>query len=175
MDLYDYSSEKSHRFDTDPSRGASRISRATNSLQDQEVPNLPAGNACDDAGQCSTVDEALKVIHASFPFTPSVQTVAGQVGVHRSHLARVFRKSAGTSISEYVRELRIEMAKRLLTTTDKSLAVIAAECGFSGQSHFTRCFRAITRSTPGKWRRQIDDASRSLPAQRSPLPPKASH
>jgi AraC family transcriptional regulator len=75
------------------------------------------------------------------------------VGVHPTHLARVFRTYRGVSVGEYGRRLRLAHAARELATTDIPLAAVASRAGFSDQSHFTRLFRQYVGTTPAEYRR----------------------
>jgi len=54
-----------------------------------------------------------------------------------------------------VRKLRVDAACRQLTTSDKPLSEIALSAGFADQSHFTKTFRRLTRTTPGEFRRSF--------------------
>jgi AraC-like DNA-binding protein len=65
----------------------------------------------------------------------------------------VFRQHQGVTIGAYLRELRIEAARRQLSSSEQSLSEIAANAGFSDQSHFSRLFRAATGHTPAAYRR----------------------
>ena len=49
---------------------------------------------------------------------------------------------------------RLNVARKLLETTDRLLADIAQESGFYDQSHMTRAFKAIRHTTPGQYRRE---------------------
>jgi AraC family transcriptional regulator len=69
------------------------------------------------------------------------------------HFARMFRQRLGVPPHRYLAQLRIEAARRLLRTGLQPLADIAAACGFSGPSSFTRAFRQATGVTPGVFRR----------------------
>src|SRR5271156_1541114 len=71
-----------------------------------------------------------------------------------SHFARSFRRSFGTSAHRYLILHRIDIAKALLSETNKSLVEIAAQTGFSDQAALTRTFAAVVGATPGKWRRE---------------------
>ena len=82
-----------------------------------------------------------------------VKDVAAEVGVHRVHLARVFREHYGTSVTETMRRVRLERALRLLAVSRLSLAGVAAASGFADQSHLTRAVRAVLGTTPGEFRR----------------------
>jgi AraC family transcriptional regulator len=87
-------------------------------------------------------------IHGSI----TVARVAAAVGVHPTHLARVFRAHFGETVGEYVRRLRVEWAKTQLMTTRDSLASIALQAGFTDQAHFTRWFKRLTGVTPKRYR-----------------------
>ena len=81
--------------------------------------------------------------------------LAGDAGVHPVHLARVFRAQEGRTPGDYVQQLRVRAACHLLRDRDYPLAVVAVECGFADQSHFTRVFRKFTETTPAQFRRAI--------------------
>ena len=84
----------------------------------------------------------------------STSELAHEAGVHPVHLASVFRRFYGQTIGEYVRQLRIAHASRLLSGR-RSFAEIAYECGFADQSHFNRLFKRHTGMTPGAFRRWL--------------------
>jgi AraC family transcriptional regulator len=96
---------------------------------------------------------ATDYLHGHFHETVSIADVAQAVGVHPAHLARVFRTHKGTTIGHYLRSLRIEVARRQLVSSDHPLREIAADAGFSDQSHFSRLFRTATGNTPATYRR----------------------
>ena len=75
-----------------------------------------------------------------------------EVGVHPTHLARVFRTHYGVSVGEYGRRLRLARAATQLAGTDVPLAIIATRAGFADQSHFTRLFRRYAGTTPARYR-----------------------
>ena len=96
---------------------------------------------------------ATDYLHAHFHDSVALAEVAQAVGVHPAHLARVFRQHKGATIGDYLRALRIEAARRQLSSSDRPLRDIAADAGFADQSHFSRLFRAATGHTPGAYRR----------------------
>jgi len=69
-----------------------------------------------------------------------------------STLARRFKDAMGTTPWRYVLQRRIDKAKRLLVTTDRSLAAIAFDTGFYDQPHFTRAFKRLEGQPPGAYR-----------------------
>jgi AraC family transcriptional regulator len=85
---------------------------------------------------------------------PALGELAGRVGVHPAHLARVFRQHRGTTIGTYVRRIRLDWAASQLASTGEPIAALAARAGFADQSHFTRAFKRHTGRTPGRYREQ---------------------
>ena len=79
--------------------------------------------------------------------------LAHQVGYSPDHLARMFKKSFGLPLYQYVLRRRVERAKVLLRDRSHSIAEVASVCGFATQSHFTVAFKARTGVTPGAFRR----------------------
>ena len=68
-----------------------------------------------------------------------------------SYFSRLFKRAMGENFNEYVNSLRISEAKLMLTATTKSVADIAAECGFSSVSYFSKIFKEKTNVTPHKF------------------------
>ena len=93
------------------------------------------------------------LLQAHFAEPLGLEAIAQTVGVHPVHLAREFRKHFGCTVGEYVRHLRLIYASAQLSKSDKPLATIASDAGFTDQSHFTRVFKRITHMTPGEYRR----------------------
>lgn len=82
----------------------------------------------------------------------SLAEIARVSGMHRVHVSREFRKHFGTTIGEFLRNLRVQHARRLLTTSTQTLTDIALDCGFADQSHFSATFRRLTGLTPAVFR-----------------------
>ena len=78
--------------------------------------------------------------------------VAAEAGVHPGHLASAFRRHFGCTVGEFVRRQRVSQACRDLARGERSLSDIAADAGFSDQSHFTRIFKRQLGLTPAAYR-----------------------
>ena len=68
---------------------------------------------------------------------------------------RQIKLATGTTLIEYVQNLRIEEAKRLLEGDRMSAEAVAAEVGYENQAFFRRLFRRCTGLTPGQYRRMF--------------------
>ena len=84
--------------------------------------------------------------------TITTDQVAELLFMNRQHLSRRFTKEAGITLSAFIRNEKVEEAKRLLRYTDKSVSAIALYLGFSSQSHLSRIFKETTGMTPGEYR-----------------------
>ncbi len=91
-------------------------------------------------------------LHENFSMPPGLNELAKADGVHPTHLARVFRQFENCTTGDYVRQIRIENARRIILATNKPLVEIALDTGFADQTHFTRSFKRITGMTPAKFR-----------------------
>jgi AraC family transcriptional regulator len=96
-----------------------------------------------------------ELLHEGFHEPLRMGDLAREAGVHPVHLARVFRKFENRTPGEYQQRLQVRAACELLQDAEWPLAVIAAECGFADQSHFTRLFRRMTGTTPAQFRRAV--------------------
>lgn len=82
----------------------------------------------------------------------TIEDLADEFGVSASYLSRLFKQETGVSVSGYIREQKIEVAKNLLRFSDYSMIDIANRLSFSSQSHFIQQFRESVGMTPKKYR-----------------------
>ena len=87
----------------------------------------------------------------------SLQELARECGLSRSHFARAFKASFGEPVHRWLLAQRIERARELLDSR-LSIREITQRLGFADQSHFTRAFRKTTGVTPAEWRRRTASA-----------------
>jgi AraC family transcriptional regulator len=98
------------------------------------------------------MSQAREYLETAFSQPISLDDVAGAVGLHPVHVARMFRRTYRCSVGEYLRRRRVDYASFQLSELDKSLAEIAAEAGFCDQAHFTRTFHKLSGLTPSQYR-----------------------
>ena len=82
-----------------------------------------------------------------------INEMASMCGYTPEHFSRIFKKFSGKSPKAYVLECRINKARELLATTDKSVETIIDECGFSDRTAFFRAFSSHTGCTPLQYRK----------------------
>jgi AraC-like DNA-binding protein len=78
--------------------------------------------------------------------------LAKQVGYSEYYLSRKFKLEMGICISGYIRLIRVERSKLMLSTTSTPIHQIAASLHFASSSHFSEAFREIVGKTPQQYR-----------------------
>ncbi|ASA23483.1 response regulator [Paenibacillus donghaensis] len=77
-----------------------------------------------------------------------VQEVAYHMHLSVPHLNMLFKQDVGTTVSQYIRDYRIEQAKKLIANNSYKMNAISEMCGFATPSYFTRVFGDCTGMSP---------------------------
>ncbi|HTR71517.1 MAG TPA: helix-turn-helix transcriptional regulator [Mycobacteriales bacterium] len=97
---------------------------------------------------------AVGVLRTRIAESWTLDTLADEVHLSRSQLARAFDATVGMSPMAYLRRMRVERMARLLTSTDLSIAEAARMVGWKHQFHASRCFHAHYGISPTEYRRR---------------------
>ncbi len=82
----------------------------------------------------------------------SLEQVAAHVGISASYLSRIFIETYGVKFTQWLNDLRIEKAKRLLLESDHLIRDISQEVGFLSIQNFMRVFKQKTGVKPSEYR-----------------------
>jgi AraC family transcriptional regulator len=108
------------------------------------------------AGDARTPPRWLHIVREELddagPAPPRVRVLAASAGVHPVYLARQFRRFYGCSVSEYLKQRRLQYTADLMAASDDPLSLVSYTAGFADQAHMCRVFRAGTGVTPGAFR-----------------------
>jgi AraC-like DNA-binding protein len=83
-----------------------------------------------------------------------LDTVAEQVALSVSYFSRAFKETFGTTPHMHMLRMRVELAQKLMLTTEEPLSQIALACGLADQAHLSKLFRRVVGETPSAWRRR---------------------
>ena len=81
-----------------------------------------------------------------------VPELSSLLGLSPSQTLRKIKADSGKSVNQYIREIRLEKAAKLLKQTDQSIAEISYQVGFSSASYFNKSFRKYYNVTPGDYK-----------------------
>ena len=78
-------------------------------------------------------------------------------GYHPFYVSKMLKDKKGITLRQYIISYRLKAAARMLELTEKSVAEIAEECGFTDSSYFTKTFKAAYGETPKTYRNKFKD------------------
>ncbi len=82
----------------------------------------------------------------------NIEQIASKMGLGHSQFYRKIKSLTNYTPVELMRQLRLKQARKLLTTTSKSISEVAYEVGFSSPAYFTKCYRQAFGETPSNLR-----------------------
>ena len=97
----------------------------------------------------------LKTIHRNYQQRLSQTDLARSVGLSDAAFIRNFRRATGTTLIDYINDLRIGHACRMLAESADLITDICFESGFTNLSNFNRCFLRRRGMTPSQFRSQF--------------------
>jgi len=100
----------------------------------------------------AAVRRALWHIAHDMEHAITVQEMAAKMNCHPDYLSRVFKKSVGMSLHDFILRTRLDRAQRLLRNSTLDIGQIGMQTGFRNHSHFTKVFRLHSGSTPSEYR-----------------------
>lgn len=101
------------------------------------------------------IDAACAYLQDRFADNIRLADLAALTHMSETAFSRFFRRSMGRTMTQYVMELRIAMARQLLRDSGLSISEIALRCGYGNLSNFNRCFRALEGRNPRQYRRKL--------------------
>lgn len=87
----------------------------------------------------------------------NVDRIASKMGLERSQFYRKIKALTNYAPVELIRRLRLQRARVLITSTDKTISEIAYETGFSTPAYFTKCYRDAFNETPSEARYKLNN------------------
>lgn len=82
------------------------------------------------------------------------ESIANAVFLNPDYLSRLFKHETGQSLSDYILEQRLSLAKSLLVSTNLPISDISLHLGYSSFSYFSRTFKNATGITPMEYRKK---------------------
>ena len=126
-----------------------------NELSSSEGARVLASNSFAHAGKSSESRRILKVkqyIDEHYTETVHLADLADMVGMSPSAFSRFFKLRTGRTLSDYLIDIKLGNAARMLVDTTRNISEICYECGFNNLSNFNRIFKAKRGVTPREFR-----------------------
>ena len=100
----------------------------------------------------SQISIAKAAVHENIS-TITPESLAEIICMSYSKFRKIFKEYTGFAPSQYIQEVRVNMAKELLTNTSKSIKEIAFELGYENKDYFFTAFRKVSGMTPAGYRK----------------------
>ncbi len=94
------------------------------------------------------INASIKYIHAHYEKKIALEDLAQSVSLSKSHFIKLFTKTMQTTPMEYLKQIRVQNAKKMLLANKLTITAISQQCGFNSPSYFTKTFKAYYHETP---------------------------
>ncbi|MBE1204171.1 AraC family transcriptional regulator [Aminobacter carboxidus] len=109
------------------------------------------GEQEEDSGE--RIQRLMRALRADIARNWQIEDMAAISNLSASQLHRQFRQKTGTTPMDWMRHERMNLAKRLLTSSDAKISAVAQSSGYADPYHFSRDFHRISGHSPSEFRR----------------------
>lgn len=109
------------------------------------------------------VEKVIALLRANLATPLSLEEIGRAVGCSQFHLSRTFSTATGMTITQYLRQLRMDRAAELLRSGEFNVTEAALEVGYSSLSHFSQAFHETFGCCPGLYPLRTPTQKSSLP------------
>ena len=124
------------------------IEKGVDLLLSRIKPNRPASVP-------AAVSTFLESVFDADKMPGTISSYAGEAGISCNYLSRLVKHSTGRSVGAWIDIVRIQRAKRLLSSTALHIIDVASSVGIEDQSYFSRLFKKQTGMTPSAFRKKM--------------------
>jgi AraC-like DNA-binding protein len=104
------------------------------------------------SGSLGKIEQINLYIAGNYRKKLSIAKIAAIVHLHPNYVVALFRSHCGIGIVDFIAQLRVSNAQRLLSTTNMKMLDIAFDSGFSSISSFYDVFKRLSKKTPSQYR-----------------------
>ncbi|MFD0671183.1 response regulator [Cohnella sp. GCM10027633] len=122
------------------------------------APAAPFPSALPEKTAHANLNEIVKHIHENFRGDLSIQSIGKRYFMNPNYVSQLFKKELKTTFTEYVTNVRLQEAKRLLRTTELSIGEVAENVGIRDYFYFIRVFKKHAEQTPRQFRLKEEKA-----------------
>ncbi len=114
--------------------------------------NLLTASSHDLAPRVEALKAVLSYINDNYSEKIYIKDLAALMNLNEQYFSRFFKKTLGRTCVDYINDVRIRHAMKLLRTTDTPVLDIAYSCGFGNIGHFIQTFKRATGKKPLEYR-----------------------
>ncbi|MBB3111608.1 two-component system response regulator YesN [Paenibacillus phyllosphaerae] len=134
--------------------GLDSVAKARGFLVQITIRLTERQQATEERGESSLIEAVQQYIDDNYMFDLNLTMIAERFNYHPSYFSELFKAKAGKTFIQYVTDIRMRQATRLLEETQLSLWDIAELTGFSNASYFSSKFKKVYGMSPSEYRQQ---------------------
>ncbi|MBQ7918377.1 MAG: response regulator [Lachnospiraceae bacterium] len=115
----------------------------------------------DDYRNKQKIHQAIAFIKENYNKDLNMAVVSNHISMNYSLFSYVFKQYTGTNFVNYLKEIRITEAKRLLEETDMKIIDISEQVGYDNEKHFMKIFKSACGVSPTEYRKNVQFRSKS--------------
>lgn len=108
---------------------------------------------CDNSKNNTKLEEAVAYIHKNYEKDLNMAMVSNHISMNYSCFSQIFKEHTGMNFVNYIKEVRVNKAKELLSSTQKKVAEVGYAVGYENEKHFMKVFRSVTGISPTEYRK----------------------
>ncbi len=109
----------------------------------------------DDYKNKQKIQQAVSYIYENYNKDLNMAVVSNYISMNYSLFSYAFKQYTGTNFVNFLKDLRMQEAKRLLETTDMRVNEISQAVGYENEKHFMKIFKAVLGVSPTEYRKSI--------------------
>lgn len=113
-------------------------------------------NACvSSSSKHEKVSDIVRYINTHYMEAISVSDISELFYISPYYMSRIFKETTGFTLVEYINNVRIREAQKLISNPELKIIEIAEKTGFGSLSHFNRVFKEVVGCSPLRYRKSI--------------------
>lgn len=98
------------------------------------------------------INKVISYLYIRLEDNLTIEEISNELKISKGYLSRAFKEKMNISVMNYFKKIKIDRAKTLLKSTNKSILEISSQLSFCDQGNFTKTFKSICAITPTKYR-----------------------
>lgn len=118
------------------------------------------GSHFDDHKNEQKIKQAIEYIKANYHTDLNMAVVSNEISMNYSLFSYMFKQYTGSNFVNYLKDIRMAEAKRLLGDTDMKIIEISQKVGYDNEKHFMKTFKSLYGVSATEYRRNVQQGSK---------------
>lgn len=129
-----------------------QLYRLLHEIDAEQGRELEAFMADESLSREERIGYAAQYMRQNYSSNINMAMMSNLLSMNYTVFSELFKEIIGVNFVDYLRSIRLEAAKQLLSDTKLKISRVAERCGFGDEKHFLKCFRGDTGMTPSEYR-----------------------